>query len=231
MTSPNIASNRFILLYQSSVGKKLLTGISGLALVIFVVIHMAGNLLLLVSPDAYNQYGHRLESLGPLLWGVELVLLGVVLLHAAIGVTIFVRRLQARPEGYQVYASSGTPSYQTLSSRTMIVTGAVLAAFLLWHLLTFKFGVRYQVPGTATRDLARLVIEKFRQPLYAFGYTGVMVLLASHLRHGIWSALQSLGVLNAPLRAVAYGVSAVLAVGTALGFVALPLAIYFGWVA
>lgn len=224
------APNRIIGLYQSSIGKKLITGISGLALVTFVIIHMAGNLLLLASADSYNQFGHFIEQLGPLLWLIELILLGFIGLHILMGIQIFLGRLRARPQGYSTYTSAGPPSYQTLSSRTMIVTGIILGSFLVWHLLTFKFGIRYTVPGSEMRDLARLVVEKFQHPLYAFGYTGVMVLLASHLRHGIWSALQSLGALNAAVRPIAYGASLVLAIGIALGFVVLPLGIYVGLV-
>ncbi|NEQ48639.1 MAG: succinate dehydrogenase cytochrome b subunit [Leptolyngbya sp. SIO3F4] len=229
-SSPSAGSNRLLTLYQSSIGKKLITGVSGLALIAFVIIHMVGNLLLLVSADSYNQYGHYLEQLGPILWLIELALLGFIVFHIVIGVQIFLRRLQARSQGYVTYTSAGTPSYQTLSSRTMIVTGLVLGSFLVWHLLTFKFGVRYTVPDSEVRDLARLVIEKFQQPLYAFSYTAVMVMLASHLRHGIWSAFQSLGALNATVRPAVYTISFFLAIGIALGFVALPLSIYFGLV-
>ncbi|MEM9484459.1 MAG: succinate dehydrogenase cytochrome b subunit, partial [Cyanobacteria bacterium P01_F01_bin.116] len=174
--------------------------------------------------------GHRLERLGPLIWLIELALLGFVLFHIVLGIQIFLGRLQARPQGYVAYASAGEPSYQTLSSRTMIVTGLILGSFLVWHLLTFKFGVRYTVPGSDTRDLARLVFEKFHNPLYALGYTGVMVMLASHLRHGIWSAWQSLGALNSAVRPAVYAVSVILAVGIAVGFVIVPLGIYFGLV-
>lgn len=223
-------SNRLLILYQSSIGKKLLTGISGLALVTFVIIHMVGNLILLVSSDGYNQYGHHLEQLGPILWLIELTLLGFVVLHMVIGIQIFLGRLKARPTAYTAYTSAGEPSYQTLSSRTMIITGSILGTFLVWHLLTFKFGIRYTVPGSNVRDLARLVLEKFHQPLYTFTYTGVMVMLASHLRHGIWSAFQSLGTLNATVRPTAYAASIILAIGIALGFVVLPLGIYVGLV-
>ncbi|MBX2863200.1 MAG: succinate dehydrogenase cytochrome b subunit [Leptolyngbyaceae cyanobacterium MAG.088] len=223
-------SNRLLTLYQSSIGKKLITGISGLALVTFVIIHMTGNLILLVSADGYNQYGHHLEQLGPLLWLIELGLLGFVIFHMLMGVQIFLGQLQARPRGYAAYSSAGEPSYQTVSSRTMILTGLVLAGFLVWHLITFKFGIRYTVPGSDVRDLSRLVMEKFHQPLYAFGYAGVMAMLASHLRHGIWSAWQSLGALNAAVRPAVYVVSTILAIGIAVGFVVLPLGIYWGLV-
>ncbi len=229
MTSTSSPESNYLLtLYQSSIGKKLLTGITGLVLVTFVIIHMTGNLVLLVNADGYNQYGHYIERLGPLLWLIDIGLLGFLVVHVLMGVRIFLGRLRARPQGYTIYTSAGPPSYQTLSSRTMIVTGLVLGSFLVWHLLTFKFGIRYTVPGSDIRDLSRLVIEKFHQPLYAFGYTGVMVMLASHLRHGIWSAFQSLGALNAALRPVVYTISVLLAIGIALGFVVLPLGIYFG---
>ncbi|MEA5467123.1 succinate dehydrogenase cytochrome b subunit [Leptothoe sp. PORK10 BA2] len=228
--TPAPVPNRLLSLYQSSIGKKIITGISGLALVTFVIVHMVGNLLLLGSADSYNQYGHHLEQLGPLLGLIEATLLGFVGLHILLGVQIFLGSLRARPQGYNTYVSAGEPSLQTVSSRTMIFTGLGLGCFLVWHLLTFKFGIRYTVPGSDIRDLARLVVEKFQQPLYAFGYTGVMVILASHLRHGIWSALQSLGALDARVRPGVYGLSLVLALGIALGFVALPLGIYWGLV-
>lgn len=231
MTSqPSAGSNRLLTIYQSSIGKKLITGISGLALVSFVIIHMAGNLILFVSADNYNQYGHHLEQLGPLLWLIEGLLLSFVVLHILMGVQIFLRRLQARPQAYTTYTSAGNPSYQTLSSRTMIVTGLILGGFLVWHLLTFKFGLRYTVPDSNVRDLARLVIETFQQPLYVLSYVGVIVLLASHLRHGIWSAWQSLGALDSTVRPAVYTLSMTLALGIAVGFIVLPLGIYFGLV-
>ncbi|MGD1951564.1 MAG: succinate dehydrogenase cytochrome b subunit [Leptolyngbyaceae cyanobacterium] len=229
-SNSSVGSSRLTKLYQSSIGKKLITGVSGLALVTFVILHMLGNLILLVSADGYNRYGYLLERSGPLFWLIELALLGIVVFHILMGVQIFLGRLQARPQRYATYKSAGAPSYQSLSSRTMIVTGLVLGSFLVWHLLTFKFGVRYTVPGSDMRDLARLVIEKFRQPVYTVSYIGVITILATHLRHGIWSALQSLGALNANIRPAIYATSLVLAVGIATGFVVLPLAIYFGFV-
>ncbi|MEO1069092.1 MAG: succinate dehydrogenase, partial [Cyanobacteria bacterium J06638_6] len=136
------------------------------------------------------------------------------------------------PQGYSSYQSAGGTSYQTLSSRTMIITGAVMAVFLVTHLLTFKFGPYYttELGGETVRDLARLVIEKFRQLPYVMGYSAILVLLGSHLRHGLWSALQSIGLLNARTRPVVYGASAVMGMGIAIGFLLLPWAIYLGLV-
>ncbi|MGB5972457.1 MAG: succinate dehydrogenase cytochrome b subunit, partial [Nodosilinea sp.] len=201
--------------YRSSMGKKLITGTTGLALVSFVLAHMAGNLLLFWGRDAYNAYALAIEHLGIVFYVFELVLLTVVLLHAAVGIEIFWRKRQARPQGYSTYQSAGSPSYQTLSSRTMIVTGLVLAVFLVAHLLTFKFGPYYatELAGEPARDLARLVVEKFQHLPYVAGYSAVLVLLASHLRHGLWSALQSIGLLNQGIRPLVVGASAVAGVG------------------
>lgn len=226
----NTATQSAILqFYYSPIGKKLITGVTGLGLVTFVLVHMVGNLLLFAGHDAYNAYAHHLESLGPLLWTVESVLAAVFIMHAIAGIHIFIGRLRARPAAYTTYASKGEPSLQSLSSRTMIATGGIMAAFLVIHLLNFKFGTRYVTPidGQSVRDLARLVVEKFQQPAYAFGYSGVMVLLGFHLRHGIWSALQSLGTMAKPVRLGIYGASLAVGVAISAGFIALPLAVYF----
>ncbi|MEM6716926.1 MAG: succinate dehydrogenase, partial [Cyanobacteria bacterium P01_C01_bin.147] len=142
--------------YYSPIGKKLITGVTGLGLATFVLVHMVGNLLLFAGHDAYNAYAHHLESLGPLLWMVEAILVAVFLIHAIAGIHIFVGKLSARPDRYETYTSKGQPSLQSVSSRTMIVTGTVLATFLVLHLLNFKFGHYYttQLQGESVRDLA-----------------------------------------------------------------------------
>lgn len=233
MTQPApLEPNRLLLFFQSSIGKKLITGITGLTLALFIIVHMLGNLTLFASAEAYNQFGYFLEQVWPLTYFIELVLTLSIFFHASLGIQIWLTKRQARTEAYAVYKSAGQspgkPSYQSLSSRSMIVSGTVLGGFLVWHLLTFKFGLRYSANGSEMRDLARLVIETFQQPLYTVSYIAVFSLLALHLRHGLWSAWQSLGALNQNVRPLAYGVSWVMAVSLVLGFGALPLTIYFG---
>ncbi len=224
------AGSPLLRFYRSPIGKKLISGVTGLALAAFVMVHMLGNLLLFAGRDAYNAYAHHLESWGILLYAIEGVLLASLLFHAGVGIEIFLGRLRARPEGYRQYASAGGASYQSLSSRTMIVSGIVLAGFLVAHLLTFKFGPYYstQLNGDSVRDLARLVVEVFHKLPYTLGYSIVLVGLGLHLRHGLWSAVQSLGILHQGIRSVAYGVGALLAAAIALGFLVLPWAIYWG---
>jgi succinate dehydrogenase / fumarate reductase cytochrome b subunit len=219
--------------YRSPIGKKLVSGATGLALIGFVLVHMVGNLLLFIGRDAYNAYAEHLASWGVFLYAVEGLLVGIALLHIRVGISVFIGRLRARPEGYGKYQSVGENSYQSFSSRTMIVTGSMLTIFLGLHLWTFKFGSYYttELNGHSVRDLAQLVVEIFHKFPYVLGYSSVLLGLGFHLRHGVWSALQSLGVLHAGIRPIAYGVGTLLAVAIALGFVALPWAIYSGLVA
>ncbi|MEO1791680.1 MAG: succinate dehydrogenase cytochrome b subunit [Cyanobacteria bacterium J06629_19] len=214
-------------LYRSPIGKKLLTGMTGLGLVTFVLVHVAGNLTLFFSASAYNQLAHLIEQLGPLLLFIEFVLLAMVLVHAGVGLSIYLGKQRARQVAYSEYESAGTPSRQTLASRSMIFSGVLLGAFLVAHLATFKFGKVYTLPGSSDRDLARLVFEVFQRPGYTAGYVVVLSGLGLHLRHGIWSALQSLGVATKP---GVFAASAVLGGAIALSFIGLPLAIYFGFV-
>ena len=189
---------------------------------------MTGNLVLFTSISAYNQLAHFINSWGILLYSIEFILLGAAIFHVAISIAIKLNSQQARPIGYSQLKSVGAPSKQSLSSRTILVSGVTLLGFLIWHLATFKFGTYYStvINGVEMRDLATLVIEKFQSSLYTFGYVGVMLLLGLHLRHGIWSAFQSLGILNSRLSPVIYTLALVLALSIAFGFIVLPVAIY-----
>ena len=215
--------------YTSPVGKKIITGITGLGLTLFVLVHLAGNLTLFAGSKAYNQLAHFIDSLGILLYLIEFSLLAIAIFHAVVGISIRLNTLKARPVAYSQLKSVGTPSKQSISSRSMLITGMVLLGFLALHLATFKFGVYYStvINGVEMRDLSSLVIEKFHNPVYAFSYAGVMIVLAFHLRHGIWSAWQSIGALNSKISPVVYAIALILAILIAVGFIALPLAIYF----
>ena len=216
--------------YNSSLGKKIITGVTGLGLSLFVLFHMTGNLVLLTDSEAYNRLAHFINSLGILLYLVEFILLGLVVFHVAIAISIQINKQQARLVNYDRLKSVGNPSKQSISSRTMIFTGLILLVFLVFHLLTFKFGTYYStvVNGIEMRDLARLVIEKFQSPIYTFSYVGVMIFLGFHLRHGVWSAFQSIGAMNARFSPLIYTFAFILAVLIAVGFLVLPLAIYTG---
>ena len=225
---------RLLAAFRSPVGKKILTGATGLGLTLFVLIHMLGNLSYLSSdPNAYNNYADTLLSLGPLLYLIELGLIAFFVIHIVTGINIYRRKRKARAVGYAEYQSVGQPSMQTFSSRTMILTGVIVLVFLVIHLFSFKFGPGVsegyvvEVEGNEIRDLKRLMTENFQSPWYAFGYPLVVILLGFHLRHGVWSAFQSLGAMNPKLTPIFYTIGVLLAVFIVVGFILVPLYIFF----
>jgi len=233
--------------FQNSVGRKILTGVTGIALTLFLISHLSANLTLfaldpssLASGDnAFNRYAMFLKDLGFLLYIVEFGLLAIFLIHAYLGVAIYLRKRKARPEAYEKYKSRGGVSKQGFSSRTMIITGTVLFLFVGMHLKTFKFGpgwnsepdytVEVQANGNTVemRDLSKLTVEIFQSEFYVAVYMGIMLLLGFHLRHGIWSALQSLGANNKSLTPIIYSIAGLVGILIALGFFILPIYLYF----
>lgn len=220
----------FIEALKSQVGRKFLTGITGLLLVFFIIFHLMGNLAIFGEPNAMNEYSKFLHSLGPLLWVARVGLIIAFILHAWIGISIWWNKRKARPQKYKVYSSKGGPSKQSLSSRSMAFTGIVLLVFVVIHVNTFALGdtETITVAGEQYSDLKQLVIDTFaNSALYTFGYTIVMILLGTHLGHGIWSAFVSLTMRSKKTSDIVYTVGAIFAVLLAVGFLFIPLYIYF----
>lgn len=214
---------------QTQVGRKILTGVTGVLLGLFIIVHLLGNLSLFGSAQAFNIYSHTLESMGLLLYIVEIGLLLVFVIHAYIGISIYLRKRKARPQGYEVYKTKGGPSHQTFSSKSMIFTGVVLLIFVILHVITFKYGNTQMivVDGERMRDLKSLVIDTFQNPLYTFWYIGCMLLLGVHLSHGVWSAFTSLTMKHNSTSYVVYTLGIIFAVIMAVGFLFIPAYIYF----
>lgn len=214
----------------SSVGKKLISGLTGLGLVVFVVSHLTGNLLLFAGADAFNRYGYFLEHVGHgvLIYLMEAGLVTFFLLHIASGVSVWRRKFRARPIGYAVQADAGGPSHKSLSSRSMLVSGLLLAIYVPLHVAHFKFGgpAIIQIDGHEARDLYSLVVREFKSPLIVALYSGAMLFLGLHLRHGVWSMLQSLGLLDRRLVPPAVTAAVLVSGLLAIGFIALPLYVY-----
>lgn len=215
---------------KSQIGRKILTGITGIGLIIFSIFHLIGNLTIFGAEQTFNQYTYKLESLGWILYTLEAGLAICFLLHAYIGISIWWNRRKNRPEGYVKYQTKGGPSHMSWASRSMAFTGIVLLVFLVIHLASFKFGDTSMVElpnGEMGRDLKALVISSFQSPWYAFGYTFVMILLGFHLKHGFWSAFTSLTMKHKKYSKIIYGVGIIVAILLAVGFLFLPLYIYF----
>jgi len=211
--------------FSSSVGSKFLIAFTGLSLVIFLVAHLAGNLLFIAGPEAFNEYGHKLIS-NPLIYIAEAGLLAIFVLHIIQTVILVARSYAARPERYakRKWAKSKNPaSRKSIASSTMIVTGTVTLLFVVSHLLTFKFGAHYPSDVAGVRDLYRLQAEVFSNPVYVAFYLVAMAIILFHLWHGVSSAMQSFGV-NSPTwtpRILVIGRG--LAVILGLGFAILPV--------
>lgn len=217
--------------WQSTVGKKVVMGITGLLLIGFLIVHLLGNLALFV-PDggrAFNLYAHRLQELRGFINVARVALLLFFLSHIVTGIRVYAENVRARKSRYAVTASKGGPTKLSAASRSMIITGIVLAIFVPIHVSMFSLGTYYPtvIDGEPVRDLYRLVVEKFKNPAIAFGYAGVMFLLGMHLRHGFWSALQSLGAMSKRALPFLYGFGFVFALLLAGGFLVLPLYIHF----
>lgn len=210
---------------STSTGSKILVALTGLALVGFLAGHLAGNLLALVGPETYNEYSHALIS-NPLLIPAEIGLIAILLMHMGTAVSVVVRGRQARPKAYAVKRWAGGPSRKSWSSTTMIATGAIILVFLLLHLRTFKYGAWYVDAETGYRDLYRLLVEVFQSPGYVAFYVVCMVLVGMHLRHGLSSAFQSLGLMPGSWTARILRAGATLAVVVAGGFALIPVVIF-----
>jgi succinate dehydrogenase / fumarate reductase cytochrome b subunit len=211
--------------FASSVGTKLVIALTGLAMVGFLIMHLAGNLLVLVGPDTFNHYSEVLVS-NPLLVPAELGLLVILLAHVYKTVTMYLANRAARPVGYQEKRWAGHTSRKSVASTTMIYTGVVIFVFLGLHLRTFKYGAHYLVPDTGARDLYRLVIEVFSQPLYVAFYVVCMVLVGLHVRHGFSSAFQSLGTEHPDHASRLVLAGKVLAIVIGGGFALIPVLVF-----
>lgn len=200
----------------SSVGKKLLMALTGFAFLGFLAVHLAGNLTIYGGKEAFNGYAERLHALDKPLLVFELGLVAFALIHVVTGLVLFWQNRKARPVAYAGRKSAGG---QTLASTTMPYTGILILAFVLFHLASFTFTNK---SGTT---IFEIVSRAFQNPLYVAVYVLAMVVVALHVRHGFWSAFQTIGA-NHPKYMPAISIlSVVLAVGVGVGFGLIPLVI------
>lgn len=179
-------------LFSSSVGTKILIGLSGLGLFIYLVIHIAGNLLIFFGPGVFNAYAYNMEERNPALPAIEIALLLVFLVHIYKTVTMFVGNQAARPVRYVQKKYAGRPSRKSLASSTMIASGLWVLIFLIIHVKAFRFSPETEWPGGG-RDLYRQEMDVFVNPFMVAFYVISMAFIGMHLWHGFSSAFQSLG--------------------------------------
>lgn len=213
--------------FSSTIGRKEVVAITGLGMTLFVLSHMLGNMLILVSPQAYNEYGHALVS-NPAIYLAELLLVLALVFHMSLALLLAIRNGIARGgRGYAV-----TPNGEkgtACTAKTMWMQGLLLFVFIVLHLATFKYGQHYTVDygKGEIRDLHRLVIEVFMQPGYVVWYVIALIALGMHLAHGVSSLFQTLGVnhpkYNLPIKIFGRAYAFIVLVG----FLSQPIYVYF----
>lgn len=212
---------------RSSIGAKHVMAVTGLAMVLFALIHMLGHLQMFGGQAMYNGYAHFLQTLDEVKWPARIGLVVVLVLHLATAIRLVQLNRAARPVPYAMYK----PVASTAASRSMAMTGLVLLAFIVFHLLHFTLGqvqpAYYHLPDPrGYHDAYTMFVRGFQNVgLYA-AYGVAMLLLSLHLGHGASSWLQSLGLRHPkyPLDKVGRAISMILFVG----YMAPPTAVLIG---
>jgi succinate dehydrogenase / fumarate reductase cytochrome b subunit len=216
---------------RSTIALKLLMAVSGLVFIVYVLLHMYGNLKAFAGHDAYNEYAHHLrtfaEPLLPysgLLWVTRAGLLVALVVHVYAAVTLWRRARAARTTAYVMKKHTGA----TQASRLMRWGGVTLLLFIVWHLLNFTVG-KVNVSGGATNDPYNLLVDSFSVWWLTLIYLVAMLMLGAHLHHGIWSAAQTLGwTSHARSRWVARQIAFSLALVITVGFSLVPVFVLAG---
>lgn len=210
---------------SSTIGRKAIMAVTGLVLFGFVLVHMIGNLqMFLADHEAINHYGRFLREFlhGQGIWVARGGLLVAVGLHMWSAWSLTRVSWRARPVAYKVV----TPDAATYASRTMRWGGVIIFLFVIYHLLHFTVGTVH--PNFVEGDVYRNVIVGFQSWPVALSYVIAMLCLGLHLRHGVWSMLQTLGVSLPTWNAAGKTAATVFAVVVVAGFISVPLAVLAG---
>lgn len=211
---------------QSTVGRKIFMSITGQLMVLFVIIHAIGNSTIFFG--FLNAYAQHLHDLPPLVWAFRTVMLVSVLVHAWFGIQTTLENNAAKPQTYAVKKNLRTG----IAAESMIWTGLLIAAFVIYHLLQFTVRVTPDVvkgvDAAGRFDVFSMVVNSFQHGIIAFIYVAAMAAVFLHLSHGIQSAIQTIGWNNDKtlpgMEKASKGVSFILLAG----YVAVPLTIIAG---
>src|SRR5262245_7960437 len=226
-------------IFGSSLGKKYVMAISGVVLFLFVIGHLVGNLQIFLGPEAINRYGHFLQSNLELIWPVRIILLGMIGLHIWAAIKLSQENKVARPIAYGELKPAGA-SY---ASRTMLMSGLIVFAFIVYHLLHFTVQVQYinrtghdfttfvdvVDPAKPRHDIFQMMVVGFSSWTVSGFYLLGIALLCLHLSHGASSMFQSLGFKSKFYGPILDQSSRILALLIFLGYMSIPAAILAGF--
>lgn len=229
MGTAAIAMDRAARFWDEPVGKKAVMAVTGVILFAFVIGHMIGNLQIFIPPDEngvykIDQYGKFLHSNAALLWAVRLSLLLTVGVHLLASIQLTLLKLDARPVRYRKKDNS----HSDYASRTMIWSGPIIGAFVIYHLLHFTSGQAH--PDFKYLSVHHNVVTGFQQVPASLFYMAAMIMLGFHLYHGVWSLFQSLGLSHPRYTPILKGFSKISAVLLVAGNCSIPLAVMAGFI-
>ena len=213
--------------WQSTNGKKVVMAVTGAIMFLFLIGHLLGNLLVFGGPDAINAYARFLHFDESLLWIVRSTLILAVVLHIVATVQLGLRNKRARPVGY----SRREAINSSYASRTMYWSGPIILVFIIFHLLQFTAGYIHPEAAFVAGDVYHNLTAGFQVWWVSAWYIFALILLGLHLRHGLWSMLQSVGLAHSLhreriLKRVALWVATILI----LGYISIPISILAGFV-
>jgi succinate dehydrogenase / fumarate reductase cytochrome b subunit len=210
--------------YRSSVGKKVIMGVTGVILVVFVISHVFSNLLVFQGPEGLDRYAAFLRSTGKGLWLVRAGLIIAAILHIDAAVQLTLRARASRPQGYVKRESQAS----TWGARSMRWGGALLLVFIIFHLFHFTFGNAHPTyPNFNHTTVYRNVITGFPSIWLVLFYEAAMLALGLHLYHGTVAMVMSLGGSHPRYTPLWRRVATILAIGVTIGFMVIPVAVYF----
>jgi succinate dehydrogenase / fumarate reductase, cytochrome b subunit len=224
-TAANIPT-RSLRLWQTTVGKKAVMAVTGLILFGFVVAHLLGNLQIYVSPEKINHYAAALRTVPVLLYSARIVLLIAVVLHIWSSVQLAFLQREARPVKYVKKVNI----HSTYASRTMMWSGPIVLAFVIFHLLHFTFGVVHPGGPFEEHNVYNNVVTGFQIWPVSIFYIIAMIMLCYHLYHGLWSMFQSLGFSHPIYTPWLKLFAKVFAILIAVGNISIPVAVLAGFV-
>ncbi len=202
---------------SSSIGKKFFMALTGSFLMIFLIVHLIGNLQLFAGKEAFNNYVEMLAAIKPYIRAVEIVLGITFLIHITYGVKLWYANRKAKPQKYAVNAGSHNSD---IFSRTTFITGCVVFIFLVIHLKDFWYVFNF-TPGNLT--LYDMVVYWFNLPVYSVFYVFAILLLGYHLNHGFQSAFQTFGWNNSKYFPAVKIIGFIYALVITVGFCSIPL--------
>ena len=214
---------------KTSLNKKYVMAISGLMLMGFVFAHLLGNLSIFLGPHAINSYALALKNLGELLWVARIVLLGALIAHVITAIKLVKENRSARPIGYR-HKDDIQASY---AAKTMMMSGVIVAAFIIYHLLHFTFlTINPEFAGLKTaeghHDVYSMVIMGFREIPVSVSYIIAIALLSLHLSHGFSSLFQSLGLSSKSLQKNLKCAARAIAILIFIGYTSIPVSVLVG---